>query len=203
MTASSDADSNPSLAWGPWPGWKSVAEAARAVLTTKECQSALDHWCAVGGAERPPRRQALDPLEIRTVLPYLYLIDLEADGALRYRLAGEEVLFRHPDGLIGRALHEIAPEKSAPRIVPYFRECPERPAIVVVSGLIYHERERPGFGERLLLPLLDAESGSRGILGVTVQRRMFDDEALPNDATGRTRYVLPLDGSAPTVKEGV
>jgi len=122
----------------------------------------LDYWRGKAGAGMP-RRRALDPVEIRDVLPAIFLIDVlpEADGApadFRFSLVGQEVLDRYGP-LRGRTLREQMSGAELHRTLEEHRLCVSTrlPVYVVNSertaadgdGLLY---------QRLLLPLAGDEA---------------------------------------------
>src|SRR3546814_7429922 len=76
---------------------------------------------------------------------------------LRYRLVGENIRSRYDFPLVGKHIGEILAPEARDRVLGYFRACVEKPAVSMVLGRLYHEWDRPGYGERLLLPLMTPE----------------------------------------------
>ena len=183
--------------------WRDAADRARALIHTPQCHCVLDHWLAVGQADLPPSRRNLDPLEMRSALEHIFLIELEEGGDMRYRLAGERIQARHPGGIMGKTLADITDGEMRDKILRYCRQCMFEPAIIVVTGMIYHEWDRPGYGERLLLPLLDRITGTRGILGITVQEYEINADTVQQTRNGtRSRTIIPLDGRDMVTDDG-
>lgn len=158
-------------------------------------------WIAVGSAERPPSRRDLKPESIPGALADTWLMDYEAaTRRLYYRLVGEHIRARHDFPLVGRHLGEVIDPEVHDRVLPYFRACVEKPAISIVLGRLYHERDRPGYGERLLLPLLTPEGTPEGLIGTTICKVTFDSRLEAEERAKRVILMLPLDG-APVIEE--
>jgi len=66
-------------------------------------RSALDYWRAKRREGRLPSRADLDPLELKPLLPFLYLIDVLGEPRrFRYRLIGTQVVRWSGDDGTGR-----------------------------------------------------------------------------------------------------
>src|SRR3546814_145257 len=77
-------------------------------------QSLLAYWqskCGPGG--RLPGRRDLDPLELRGLLPNIYLIDVLPDRRFRIRLLGEAHVEVYGTGKVGRIIDDIFPPAVA------------------------------------------------------------------------------------------
>jgi hypothetical protein len=177
--------------------WPAAVAALRPHLLFDETVKVLETWSAMwpDPPVAPPERRLIDPLAMIGSLPHVFVIRVEPEtGALRYRLAGEAINSRYETGIIGLTLADITPTDALARVDGYFRICPDRPAAVLVSGLLFAERDTPGYGERLLLPIKDTDVGTVGILGITYQSRLFPDSATARSRAERTLRVFPLDG---------
>ena len=153
-------------------------------------------WLAVGSAERPPARRDLMPETIAGVLADTWLMDyLPETRRLRYRLVGENIRARYDFPLVGRHIDEILVPEARDRVLPYFRACVEKPAVSMVLGRLYHGWERPGYGERLLLPLRGPQGEPEGLIGIAVCKMTFQSRAEAEERAKRVIVVLPLDGS--------
>ena len=183
---------------GSYVNWQAAAEQALVLLEGSESRLLLQHWRHGGVGDRPPGRRDIDPTGFGAALPFVWLMDyLPEQRRLRYRLAGEDVNSRYPEGLSGRHLDEVVDSDALPQVADYFLACPETPAITLLKGRLYQEWQKPGQGERLLLPLIDTEGAPEGLIGVTLCRRTFPNREEAERATSRRVLVLPLDGSAP------
>src|SRR3546814_17514922 len=65
----------------------------------------------------------------------------------------------------------------------------------MVIGRLYQDWDRPGHGERLLLPLLGPDGTREGLIGTTICRLTFDSRQEAEERARRLTVVLPLDGS--------
>ncbi|MDF1748877.1 MAG: PAS domain-containing protein [Alphaproteobacteria bacterium] len=181
-----------------FPLWKSVIRAVRSELSYTQSKLLLSHWDSLWREDAPtlPERQALDPLAFIAALPHVFMIEQASQSdRLRYRLAGEEICSRYQGGIIGKYLDEITPKDALPQINAYFQACLDRPAPVLLKGILFSERPQPGMGERLLLPLQDKKSGRQGLIGITLQKFSFPDPKTAREQSPRMLHVFPMDGS--------
>jgi hypothetical protein len=61
----------------------------------------IEYWRARRGAEPMPRRSSIDPSEIQSLLPQLFMLGREGPGRYIFRLAGEFVAELHDGPLRG------------------------------------------------------------------------------------------------------
>lgn len=74
----------------------------------------LAYWQSKRGpAGRLPSRADIDPLELRNLLPYVYLIDVITPTRFRIRLLGEEHVAIYGPGVVGRVIDDIFPPEAA------------------------------------------------------------------------------------------
>ncbi|MEX0299063.1 MAG: PAS domain-containing protein [Kordiimonas sp.] len=76
------------------------------MLSPEVCQL-LAYWRSLGGGERLPDRASLDLRQLTHIMPWMFILEMTADGALTYRLAGsslEEALGR---GMAGETYYSI------------------------------------------------------------------------------------------------
>ncbi len=205
MTPSDESTSS-----GPKPGarpgghaaWRTVAAAARQAIDRDSVQMLLDYWLSVGSDARPPGRSDLDPAGMVPLLSHIWLMDYEpGPRRLRYRLVGEEIRSRYGVPLVGRYLDEVVEPGGYPTVARYFLDCPGLPAIAVLAGRLYSERMKPGYGERLLLPLFSADGAPEGLIGTTICDEPVDSETEAALGVGRRITIFPLDGSDPITEE--
>lgn len=162
-----------------------------------ETSLVLSHWreLSAQSEDRVPERRHVDPISMIDALPFIFIMEVEpGTGRMKYRLAGERINARYDHGIIGKYLDEITPSDTIARVQAYFDICPNRPAAVLLSGILYSEKERPGYGERLLLPLKDEKSGTRGLLGLTLQSSLFPDSYAAEEQGERMLRIAPLNG---------
>lgn len=179
--------------------WQDAASAASELVRYDQIRVVLDHWISLWADGGLPRRDRLDPTRIGSALAHVYIMDYEAEArALRYRLIGEQVRSRYAKPIKGKLLSEIVEPSAYPAVSSYFLACPELPAITMLTGRLYQEREMPAFGQRLLVPLLDAQGRGQALLGLTLSRQTYDslNDAIVN--AKRRVSIFPLDGTDPT-----
>ena len=83
-------------------------------------------------------------------------------------------------------------------VASYFLACPELPAIAMLTGRLYQERNMPAYGQRLLLPLLDSRGRGESLLGLTFCEHYYDSLEEARLKADRRVSIFPLDGSEPT-----
>lgn len=178
-----------------YKAYAQAAEAIRTHLLFPETRQLLDVWLTLweAGMQGLPDRRKIDPTVMPRLLPRIFILErTNEENRLKYRLAGEEINRRYDYGLIGKHLDEITPADALPRIESYFRATFEQPAIILLSGILFSEREKPGYGERLLLPICDPSSDRPGILGMTYQKQLFPDADAARASSNRTLYTADL-----------
>lgn len=186
----------------PFAKWRDVAESARHYLAHRESLAALDVWLNAVG-DRPPSRRDLRPEAMVRLLPDIWLMDYEAETRrLRYRLAGENIRSRYDFFLVGKYLDEILSSSSRDYVLRYFLACVEKPAICLAIGRLYHEWEKPGYGERVLLPLIDRSDRIEGLFGITICKETFASREEAERRAKRITCILPLDGSEASEESG-
>ena len=179
--------------------WQAAVSDAADLIRYDQIRMVLDHWASLWSDGGLPRRNRLDPTQITPALAHVYIMDYEPqDRGLRYSLIGEQVRASYTKPIKGKLLSEVVIPDAYPAISSYFLACPELPAITMLTGRLYQERDMPVFGQRLLVPLLDEQGRGEALLGLTLTRRTYGslDEAI-RDAD-RLVSIFPLDGTAPT-----
>lgn len=178
-------------------GGMNALDALSAYLKFPESHQVLTHWRALSAKtdDGIPERQDIDPISMIESLPYIFIMEVETDtGRMKYRLAGERISNRHDHGIIGKYLDEITPSDTIARVQAYFDICPNRPAAILLTGVLYSEQDKPGYGERLLLPLKDSKSGTKGLIGHTFQSSLFPDAFAAKEQGERILRIAPLAG---------
>jgi len=135
----------------------------------------LDYWRGKAGAGGLPRRRVIDPLEIRDLLPVVFLIDVLGAEAepddFRFSLVGQDVLDRYGP-LRGLTLRGQMSGAELHRTLEEHRLCVSaRLPVYVVNG---ERTAAEGDGllyQRLLLPLADEGGAVTSLAGIMVFRR--------------------------------
>jgi hypothetical protein len=119
------------------------------------------------GAIVPPRR-AFAPSSMRTLLPYLALLELLAPETILVRLVGTAVINRGRVDMTGKNLLDFYPESQRDRARQHHLRMLEMPC-----GSTFLSREEFGpvttFVEIVNYPLADDEGKARFILGIAVE----------------------------------
>lgn len=132
-------------------------------------RSMAAHWLALyQRGNGVPCLRDIDPLCFRAAIRDAWLIDAEADGEFRFRLAGETLAEWYGYTPKGRTLREICTPALFRVLDNNSRRMIDGPAI------LYHrmrswmpEQSEPARFERIGLPLTDAEGQVRHLLGAT------------------------------------
>jgi hypothetical protein len=107
-------------------------------------QQLLRYWqskcrTAADGTPHLPGRQHLDPLELRGLLPHIYLIDVLGGAvALRFRvrLLGERHVEVYGPGLVGRMIDDIFPPAVAAEFNRLYAAVVRRRVPVINQGKV-------------------------------------------------------------------
>jgi hypothetical protein len=116
------------------------------------------YWKAKSGGAVAPKRSAIDPLEIRHLLPYLVIVALEpAPLRVRYRLVGTQVVESHGADFTNRYLDECGFLIEKELLESYRRVATEGAPVYLYYEWMRedwpHERGRFGASESGFYPL--------------------------------------------------
>ncbi|GGE47892.1 hypothetical protein GCM10007276_26410 [Agaricicola taiwanensis] len=127
-------------------------------------------WTALRGARPAPDRAEIDPAQLVSVLPYVFLLETLNDSRSQIRLAGTHVCAAFDAELRGRPFQTLwRPEDHG--LVGDLIETISTEAAAVVIGASEETAESTDFNaELLLLPLRTLRPGVNGVLGSCVVR---------------------------------
>ncbi len=132
----------------------------------------LRYWFQIRGDRLMPERRDIDPGQVATLLPKMWLWDAVPERKdFRCRLAGEEIcaLFgRNPRGTL---LGEWVPKGIVDVARPRYQRVIDEPSICVASGISYVADDKQAWCERVITPMTDG--GGRVptiVFGITVWR---------------------------------
>jgi hypothetical protein len=112
-------------------------EVAFGDLTSQAVRRFDAYWRSKRRGDRLPRRQDIDPSEIREILPFFILVDIEAQPfRIRYRLCGTRISLLDEE-MTGRYLDELRNTPSDEKLrfeEIYRRVCSERRPIYIHSS---------------------------------------------------------------------
>ena len=116
------------------------------------------YWKGKTGGDIAPKRSAIDPLEIRHLLPYLVIVALEpAPFRVRYRLVGTRVVESHGADFTNRYLDECGFLIEQELIESYRRTAAEAAPVYLYFEWMRedwpHDQGRSGASESGFYPL--------------------------------------------------
>lgn len=116
---------------------------AAVIPRAPELRALLAYWQSKCGADgRLPSRRQIDPVELRSLLPHVYLIDVLPDEVFRVRLLGEVHVAVYGSGLIGRTIDEIFPPVHAAEFKKLYTAVLRRRGPVVNGGQVFWWRNK-------------------------------------------------------------
>jgi hypothetical protein len=152
------------------------------------------YWLDKRGSRAATRRTDIDPIEISSVLPVIWLYDyVSENGRFRCRLAGEDIRAMYKTNIVGQYLDEFVLARGWATIEEHYRAVIGQPAIGHAIGQVYSSGlDRMGHGERVVLPL----SGKDGreitmLIGATVYEAL-PASIEPRVSDGMNRTLIPL-----------
>jgi hypothetical protein len=115
--------------------------------------AAVAYWRLQAGSAAMPSRGQLDPIEMRSFLRKILIIDLMENGDFVYRLCGTEISESNRADLTGRRADAESLGASAPQFLDaYRRTVAARKPIFFVGQMWWQERGYVSF-EQVILPL--------------------------------------------------
>jgi hypothetical protein len=157
----------------------------------------LQHWLDRRGDGLAPRRSAIDPTAIGSILSGVWMCDYEpTDRRFRMRLAGEDINRLYGRNVTQCYFEEIIEPAMLPDILRRYRRVVEEPAILHCGGHIYLASNRSEVGERLVLPLMDDSGAIRHVIGASVYRMDLKVGGGPIMRESMTETFTPLHEAA-------
>lgn len=139
-----------------WIGGQ-ICFVARSEITSQMIPGIVAHWDSLRGAREMPRRDEIDPLNLRPWLPYISIVEIHhAPFRVRYRLVGTEVARIIGEDFSNRWLDETGwtAESITLNAMLYSRVVEARQPLYGLSTVEYGARPDLVF-EWVLLPLSD------------------------------------------------
>lgn len=124
------------------------------------------YWNEIRGLDPAPTRAALKPGSISNLLPDLFILQRDNDGASTFRLAGTRVCALMGRELRGQSFYSLFPPEQLQKARMLFNGVTDslRPAAVELSG---QPAEFESLDlEMILLPLIEHDRDARLALGV-------------------------------------
>ena len=132
----------------------------------KKLTQMLAYWRSLRDGDGFPGRNAIDPLSIPKLLPYILLLDVEKDD-FRFRLVGEAVNRRYGGQIKSRSLTELLDGQILTETLDEHVRCIHSHAPVFTCNTIQTiDTDDMKLYQRLILPLSDNGSEVQSIAGV-------------------------------------
>lgn len=175
------------------PGESGLDITAPPPVAEERLRALFEYWRGLGQAARGlPTLADFDPLHLPYLLSNMWIVEVEPEShRFRMRLAGESInaIYRRS---IGRKLFtEIFEPEDLPGIVARYRRALSEPAIFHATGLVYAAAGHYCTGERLGLPMLGGDGGTRILIGATLYGHRLDDRVALRP-TGDTAHFYPV-----------
>lgn len=131
------------------------------------------------------RREDFDLFHLPALVPHLFLYDFDpAQRSFVLRVAGEEIRRLLPNSRPGVPLEKIMPPAALAAVLDRYRRVCETPAIMHAIGRVFVKLGGSGIGERIVMPLADANGRVHQLPGATIyglggqneQDRVFERE---------------------------
>lgn len=120
----------------------------------EQLRDLLAYWLAKKGARLAPRRADIDPAEIRPLLPFVGLVDVQRNPLrFRYRLTGTAITAGYGRDLTGCYLDEVDLNRHEREIIAEYARVAERGEPVCARWDYTRNDGRHLRYERLALPL--------------------------------------------------
>jgi hypothetical protein len=168
-------------------------------INSHKLKRVLEHWWEIRGNRLMPAWQDIRPAKFKEALPIVwsYRYDPVEDEFLG-GLAGEEIR-RLLGGPIKNARFRNV-HKADPQFSPRIKRVLSGPALFFGRGLLFKQRRRLCYGERIILPFSGEDGQAAGIFGATDFKFAFQYQSGP-ETCGEVEYWFDLTlvtGSLPT-----
>lgn len=136
-----------------------------------------DYWRVLGHqAGGLPAIAQFDAMHLPRLLPNIWLIEVEPESRrFRMRLAGENINAIYRRNIGRKYFTDIFEPRDLPAMIDRYRRALVEPAIFCAKGHVYAAAGHYCIGERLGLPMLGRDGGTRILLGATVYGHRDDD----------------------------
>ena len=146
------------------------------MLSPEVCQL-LGYWWSLGGGEKVPERSLLNLRHLTSILPWMYILEMSADGSLRYRLAGSSLEEAIGRGMAGETYCNVfsATEQAALMEELYAVSLVQSSGILRTGSFKLHSKKRFDL-EVLSLPFQDSRAMGGTILVGVVRPFEFQNQ---------------------------
>ncbi len=139
-----------------------------ASIVSPDLQCIARHWNTARGNRAMPGWSDLRPATIAAQLPlvWAYRYDAQA-GEFIGRLAGDAIARIFGQEFRGTKLTELEAKIDVTFLSARFRKVIAGPMLFRSDGDVFHQTDRHGYGERIIMPLSDSGGAPDGIFGAT------------------------------------
>jgi len=137
-------------------------------IVSPDLQRVAAHWNEARGTRTMPAWSDIRPAAIAAQLPlvWAYRYDPASDDFIG-RLAGD-VIARIFDGAFkGVRMSQLQPRIDVSFLFSRSKRVITGPALLRTDGDVFHQADRHGYGERIIMPLSDQGGAADGIFGAT------------------------------------
>jgi len=132
------------------------------------------HWDAARDGRAMPAWKDIRPAAIARQLPIVWSYCYDAaTGDFTGRLAGDVINQIFGRNLKGARLPDLGSSIDADHLLARFRKVVAERALYRSTGTVFHQAERHGYGERIIMPLSDDGVTIDGIFGATQYQTAF------------------------------
>ena len=162
-------------------------------LADAALRALFDYWRELGmAAGGLPALADFDPLRLPSLLPNIWVIEVEPESCrFRLRLAGESINAIYRRSIGRKFFAEVFEPDDLPGIVERYRRALTEPAIFYATGYVYAAAGQYCVGQRLGLPMLGGDGGTRILIGATIYGHRADDR-IPLRPTTDSAHFFPI-----------
>ena len=138
--------------------------------------SFLAIWDAArNGRPVPPAKSLIDPVELGNagLLPFVWLVEMDAHSRFFYRLAGEEIICNFTSSIRRRMLGDVFDPETAELVRSCYLQVVEAEQIEFSAGPVLRDGHSSYYARRLLVPLRDDLGRTIYVMGV-VDKQEYD-----------------------------
>lgn len=175
-----------------------LSETLGRIAETDRCAALLAIWSeARTDPPKAPAKSAIDPIALARagLLPFVWLLERDADETFFYRLIGEGLRRHFPGPIRGKRLHEVYHGDCLALVEGRSRQVLTDRAIMFSSGPVYRGGKSVYYARRILLPACDDAGEERYLIGTVDQTDVDDPPGVEGSPHFTSDYVsfLPMD----------
>lgn len=134
------------------------------VFADERSQALYDYWIEKCGGAMAAAKNSIDPADLPDMLPQLFMLEKQTDGALRWRLFADGLTDHFGRDPTGEIFDPVQVPRHDPRYLDILGMVTSRPCGAVIRPLAHTTSHRTAILEQLCLPLLDAAGAATIVL---------------------------------------